>query len=76
MSKLFDITSINGMILNNRFVRSATWEGIAGDEGTPASGLIDMMIKLVKGGGRSYYYKSCICPEKWQGITMAVGYLQ
>jgi len=50
MSKLFDITSINGMILNNRFVRSATWEGMAGDYGTPASGLIDMMIKLVKGG--------------------------
>ena len=29
MSKLFEATTINGMKLSNRFVRSATWEGMA-----------------------------------------------
>ena len=29
MSKLFETSSINGMKLSNRFVRSATWEGMA-----------------------------------------------
>lgn len=29
MAELFEVTSINGMRLANRFVRSATWEGLA-----------------------------------------------
>jgi 2,4-dienoyl-CoA reductase-like NADH-dependent reductase (Old Yellow Enzyme family) len=29
MSKLFETTKLNGMILKNRFVRSATAEGMA-----------------------------------------------
>jgi len=29
MSKLFDVTQLNGMTLKNRFVRSATAEGMA-----------------------------------------------
>ena len=32
MSKLFELTEINGMQLSNRFVRSATWEGMAEDD--------------------------------------------
>jgi hypothetical protein len=31
MSKLFESGKINGMELSNRFVRSATWEGMAAD---------------------------------------------
>jgi 2,4-dienoyl-CoA reductase-like NADH-dependent reductase (Old Yellow Enzyme family) len=31
MSKLFEPSEINGMKLANRFVRSATWAGLATD---------------------------------------------
>ncbi len=33
MSRVFERSAINGMELTNRFVRSATWEGMAGDDG-------------------------------------------
>jgi len=33
MRGLFEPTCINGMTLANRFVRSATWEGMATDDG-------------------------------------------
>ncbi len=50
MGKLFETTSINGMSLKNRFVRSATWEGLATTEGEVTSELTEMMISLAKGG--------------------------
>jgi 2,4-dienoyl-CoA reductase-like NADH-dependent reductase (Old Yellow Enzyme family) len=50
MSALFESTVINGMSLANRFVRSATWEGLATTDGTCTSRLTDMMVKLVEGG--------------------------
>ena len=48
-SMLFEATSINGMNLANRFVRSATWEGLA-DKGCVTKKLTDMMVALAKGG--------------------------
>ncbi len=50
MRGLFDRSEINGMALNNRFVRSATWEGLATEEGAPTMGLIDLMADLAEGG--------------------------
>ena len=50
MSKLFQTTTINGMELPNRFVRSATWEGMAADDGTCTPELKDLYIDLAKGG--------------------------
>lgn len=50
MSKLFEKTAINRMSLQNRFVRAATWEGLATPEGAVTSGLIEMMVSLAKGG--------------------------
>jgi len=50
MSKLFETSRINGMILSNRFVRSATWEGMATAEGAVTSQLIQTMTTLVRGG--------------------------
>ena len=50
MSKLFDSSEINGLKLENRFVRSATWEGMATDDGACTPELIDLMVKLAKGG--------------------------
>ena len=50
MSKLFETSEINGMKLTNRFVRSATWEGMATDDGACTPKLIDLMTNLAKGG--------------------------
>ena len=50
MSKLFESTTINGMELSNRFVRSATWEGMAADDGTCTPELINLYEDLAKGG--------------------------
>ncbi|MFH2046469.1 MAG: NADH:flavin oxidoreductase [Pseudomonadota bacterium] len=50
MTKLFEETQINGMTLANRFVRSATWEGMANDDGSVTPMLIDCMVDLAKGG--------------------------
>lgn len=49
MTTLFERTVINGMSLQNRFVRSATWEGLADKEGSVTPKLIDMMVALAKG---------------------------
>lgn len=49
MKKLFDTTEINGLRLRNRFVRSATWEGLAGEEGSCTDRLIDVMVELAEG---------------------------
>jgi 2,4-dienoyl-CoA reductase-like NADH-dependent reductase (Old Yellow Enzyme family) len=50
INSLFEQTSINGMKLANRFVRSATWEGMAADEGACTPRLIDLLTDLAKGG--------------------------
>jgi 2,4-dienoyl-CoA reductase-like NADH-dependent reductase (Old Yellow Enzyme family) len=50
MSKLFEVTNLNGMILKNRFVRSATAEGMATEDGEVTPRLINLMAELAKGG--------------------------
>lgn len=50
MSTLFDQTTLNGMTLKNRFFRSATWEGLAGEDGSCTPRLIEMMERLAEGG--------------------------
>ncbi len=50
MSILFESSEINGMKLRNRFVRSATWEGMASPEGAVTPELIETMALLAKGG--------------------------
>ena len=47
---MFETTEINGMTLANRFVRSATWEGMAGDDGSMTSRLSALMAELAQGG--------------------------
>ena len=49
MRKLFEITKINQMKLKNRFVRSATWEGMANSDGSCNEELTDLMVELAKG---------------------------
>ena len=50
MSALFEKSEINGMVLSNRFIRSATWEGMATDEGACTPQLIDLLRNLSAGG--------------------------
>ena len=50
MSILFEPTKINGMSLSNRFVRSATWEGMAAADGTCTDRLSDFLVRLADGG--------------------------
>jgi 2,4-dienoyl-CoA reductase-like NADH-dependent reductase (Old Yellow Enzyme family) len=50
MSRLFETSAIHGMTIANRFVRSATWEGMAADDGAVAPRLIETMTALAKGG--------------------------
>jgi len=63
VSKLFEATEINGMSIKNRFVRSATWAGMAEDDGSCSPKLIELMVKLTEGGigliitGHSYVSK-------------------
>jgi 2,4-dienoyl-CoA reductase-like NADH-dependent reductase (Old Yellow Enzyme family) len=50
MNTLFEQTAINGMKLSNRFVRSATWEGMAAEDGASTDKLTDLMTALARGG--------------------------
>jgi 2,4-dienoyl-CoA reductase-like NADH-dependent reductase (Old Yellow Enzyme family) len=49
MSTLFKTTRIKDLELPNRFVRSATWEGLAGNNGTSTPELVDRMVALAHG---------------------------
>jgi 2,4-dienoyl-CoA reductase-like NADH-dependent reductase (Old Yellow Enzyme family) len=50
MPALFEHTTLNSLKLKNRFVRSATWEGMASDKGACTARLIDLMTQLADGG--------------------------
>jgi 2,4-dienoyl-CoA reductase-like NADH-dependent reductase (Old Yellow Enzyme family) len=50
MKELFEKTTINGMTLANRFVRSATWEGMCDKDGRPTPKLASCYRDLAAGG--------------------------
>jgi len=50
MPGLFDVTAIASMTLPNRFMRSATWDGMAGEDGLVTPQLTKTMVDLAKGG--------------------------
>jgi 2,4-dienoyl-CoA reductase-like NADH-dependent reductase (Old Yellow Enzyme family) len=49
MKKLFEKTEIGEMVLENRFVRSATWERLASEEGEPKEDLFQVYENLARG---------------------------
>jgi 2,4-dienoyl-CoA reductase-like NADH-dependent reductase (Old Yellow Enzyme family) len=50
MHRVFEQGEINGMRLANRFVRSATWEGMATEQGECTPRLRDLLSALAEGG--------------------------
>ncbi len=50
MATLLDQTAINGMTLQNRLVRSATWEGMCEQNGRPTEKLANWYRDLAQGG--------------------------
>jgi len=50
VSILFEPTILKGMSLANRFVRSATWEGMATSDGICTGRLTETMARLAEGG--------------------------
>ncbi|HMK43261.1 MAG TPA: NADH:flavin oxidoreductase [Dissulfurispiraceae bacterium] len=49
MRSLFEPVTLNGMALANRFIRSATWEGLADEEGFATDNLKSMLVDLALG---------------------------
>ncbi len=50
MPELFESTRINGVEIKNRFVRSATYEALAAQDGSSGDKLVDYMVQVAKGG--------------------------
>jgi 2,4-dienoyl-CoA reductase-like NADH-dependent reductase (Old Yellow Enzyme family) len=50
MAGLFDATTIKNLEIPNRFVRSATWEGMATEDGSCTPALNDVAVQLARGG--------------------------
>ena len=50
MTTLFEETTINGLTMRNRMVRSATWEGMCDVDGRPTEKLINFYRDLTQGG--------------------------
>lgn len=50
MSRVFESVKIDGLVVSNRFVRAATWEGLADADGGATPQLIKRMTDLAEGG--------------------------
>ena len=48
MPKLFEHTQIKDLKLSNRFIRSATWEGLADENGACTPDLVERMVELAE----------------------------
>ena len=50
MMELFQETTIAGVSIANRFVYSATWDGLATDDGSCTANNIGMLVERTRGG--------------------------
>ncbi len=73
MNKLFEETSIRELKLKNRFIRAATWEGLATQDGSVTPQLVNMIVRLAKGGvGLIVSSHAYVLPEA-QGTPWQLG---
>ncbi|WPD23025.1 MAG: NADH:flavin oxidoreductase [Candidatus Electrothrix scaldis] len=70
---LFTETTINGLSLKNRFIRSATWEGLATPEGGVTPQLIDRMVALAQGGVGLIISSHSYVSKEGQGTPWQLG---
>jgi len=61
------------MVLKNRFVRAATWEGLATTEGAVTPKLIEMMVALAKGGVGLIISSHAYVSREGQGTPWQLG---
>lgn len=67
--KVFEPAIINGMSLANRFVRSATWEGLATENSYCSPELTQLLVRLAQGGvGLIITSHTTVSPEGQAGI--------
>ncbi|MBC8870119.1 MAG: NADH:flavin oxidoreductase [Planctomycetes bacterium] len=75
MPQLFETTSLGGMTLENRFVRSATWEGMAAEDGSCTAALVDITAELARGEiGLIISSHTFVSPEGRSSIGQLAGY--
>ncbi|RWX47431.1 2,4-dienoyl-CoA reductase [Candidatus Electrothrix aarhusensis] len=72
-NNLFTETIVNGLSLKNRFIRSATWEGLATPEGAITPKLIDMMVSLAQGGVGLIIASHSYVSKEGQGTPWQIG---
>jgi 2,4-dienoyl-CoA reductase-like NADH-dependent reductase (Old Yellow Enzyme family) len=73
MKSLFEESAIGGMRLRNRFVRSATWEGMAGEDGSVTDRIMDLYDGLARGGvGLIITGHAYVCKEG-QAVSWQLG---
>ena len=73
MATLFEETTIKGMTLRNRMVRSATWEGMCDEKGRPTEKLKRVLLRPCKGRGGPYSYWLCLCKHRGEAVAGADG---
>lgn len=72
-NNLFTETIVNGLSLKNRFIRSATWEGLATPEGAVTPKLIDRMVSLAQGGVGLIIASHSYVSKEGQGTPWQIG---
>ncbi|MBI9076827.1 MAG: NADH:flavin oxidoreductase [Desulfatibacillum sp.] len=73
MSIMFETTRIGNLELANRFVRSATWEGMATKEGAMTPRLLAMNEELAKGGVGLIIASHAYVSEEGQATPLQTG---
>lgn len=65
IEKVFSPFQLKGLKLKNRFIRSATMEGMASDDGSPSGELIELYSKLASGGVALVSTSACHSDRTW-----------